>query len=162
MAIELNEPIVRALVERLEAELPAAIAAVNQDVDDGIQIAEPAQVHDFLPTPNLLTVFPTIGIGDGPSTFSDDTGFSATGEHHLLVVCYLQDASQNALARQLRRYVRAVARVVLAGRRLGDAAWSVSLVRVVPGPTLADDPEDPREWMSWSGIEIAAKRDEDA
>ncbi len=167
MAITLNELPVRALKQRLEASLPAEIAAINATVTDGFVIAEPKQVLDYIPYPQVLTDYPTIGIGDGGSTFEDDEGFSATGRHELLIVCYLQHSDQRALAWQLRRYLQAITRVALAGRTLSDtlsgAAWGTGLVRISPGPTLGDseDPELVRTWMSWAGVLIWAKRDEE-
>jgi hypothetical protein len=167
MAITLNETTVRAVKTRLEADLEAEIAQINAAATDDFTIAEPAQVLDYIPYPQILTVFPTIGIGDGVSTFEDDQGNSATGRHELLVVVYLQNADQEALAWQLRRYLQAVTRVVLAGRTLNDtlsgAGWGTGLVRISPGPTLADneDPEAVKTWMSWGGIVIWAKRDEE-
>jgi hypothetical protein len=162
MAIELNEPIIAEIKSRLVDDLPAAIAAINTErVDDVVLVAPAAEdILEFIPTPALLTVFPTIGVGDGGSRFEDDIGSSATGKHEILIVAYLQSAEQHELAVQLRRYMVAIARVILAGRNLDSAAWGTGLVGTYPGPTLTDNPEDPTEWMSWSGIRIWAKREE--
>lgn len=164
MAIELNEPVIAAVYERLlGSDLTDAIDAINAEVDDGIMVEVPQQVLDYMPTPELLTEFPTIGIGDAPSTFEDDIGSSATGRHELLICVFCQNADQRALAWQLRRYAQAIVRTVLDGRNLGDAAWGTGLVRVSPGPALADnpDPEAVQDWMSWTGVQIWAKRDEE-
>lgn len=164
MSVTLNEPVVKAVHERLSGGLPAAIAAINAVVTDGITIENPVEVLDYIPPPGLLTAFPTIGIGDAPSTFEDDQGFSATGRHQLLVVAYVQNDVQGALAWQLRRYAQAIVRVVLDGRNLGDAAWGTGLVGVYPGQAFADneDPDHVKTWMSWVGVRMWAKRDEDA
>jgi hypothetical protein len=159
MAIELNEPVIRALEQRLKDDLPAAIAEINDSVDDGFTLAEP-KILTYVPPPSDLLDPPVIGIGDAPSQFEDDSGFSATGRHELLIVAYDQSSDQEALAWQLRRWTLAITRVALAGRKLGDAAWGTGLRGTAPGRTLVDDPDNPREWFSWSGIRIWAKRDE--
>lgn len=162
MAIELNEPVVVALQQRLVEDLPAAIAAVNEQVTDGFTLGEPIDILPYVPPPSDQLSPPTIGIGDAPSRFEDDSGFSATGRHELLVVVYDQSSNQEALAWQLRRWAKVIARVALADRTLGgNAAWGTGLVGTVPGPTLVDDPENPREWFSWVGIRLWAKRDEE-
>lgn len=163
MAIELNEPIVAALHQRLVDDLPAALNAINAAADDGFELSEAVTILDYIPPPSDLLAPPVIGVGDGPTKFEDDNGFSATGRHELLVVAYDQSSDQQALAWQLRRWSKAIARVILAERRLGaDAAWGTGLVGTAPGPTLVDDPESPREWFSWVGLRFWAKRDEDS
>src|SRR4051794_22550247 len=110
MAIQLNEPIVVQLKSQLEANLPATITAINAaagTVADGYTIENPAHVLDFVPPVSYLTAFPAIGIGDGPSRFEDDIASSATGRHEIMLVVFLQDADQRALAWKLRRYAQA-------------------------------------------------------
>jgi hypothetical protein len=161
MSIELTEPVILALKERLDDELPATIAAINSAVDDGIELGQPSEVLDYIPPPSDQLSPPVIGVGEGPSRFEDDSGFSATGKHEILVVVYDQSSDQRALSRQLRRWKVAIVRIVLADRNLGGAAWGTGLIGTVPGPTLVDNAERPREWFSWTGIRLWAKRDEE-
>lgn len=153
--LALNEPLVAALVDRLVAELPDAVDELNAAVTDGWTIDHPAEVLPYVPSPALLTDFPTLGIQDFPSRFEDDIGSSATAVHRLGVVFFLVDADLGGLALQLRRYARVVATVALRSRQLGPA-WSVTLDQYVPGPTLEDE-EDPRTWLSFAAITIDAK-----
>jgi hypothetical protein len=161
--MELNEPVIRALHQRLVDELPTAAAAVNERVDDGILLPDldTTQVLTHIPPPSERLQPPTIGIGDGPSELEDDEGFAATGRHELLIVVYEQSSDQDALAWLLRRWTSAIATVALRGRNLGDGAWGTGLIKSVPGPTLVDNPDNPQEWLSWSGIRLWAKRDEE-
>ncbi len=159
--IELNEPIVAALVERLTTGLPAVIAAINGEIDDEATLAESIAVLDYIPPPSDLLEPPVIGIGDGRGGFEDDTGFSATGKFELLITVYEQADDQQLLVRRLRRWAKAIARVALDGRNLGEAAWGSRLVGTRPGPTLVDNPDQPREWLSWTGLLIEFKRDEE-
>lgn len=167
MAITLNEPVVKAVKSLLATNLAAAIATINTEgaASDGYSIEAPQQLLEYIPELAELVTFPTIGIGDGNSTFEDDIGSSATGVHELIVVVYLQDPDPAALTWRLRRYEQAIVRTVLAGRMLGGPPiWGAGLRRVVPGPMLTDNP-DPhakeRAWMSYAGIVIWAKKDEE-
>lgn len=153
MAIDLNEPIVHAVQEMLADELPAICA----DLD----VPPPVAVEDFIPPVGLLLDFPTIGIGDGGTRFEDDEGFSATGRHELLVVAYLSNQDQQGLAWDLRRYTQAIVRVLRSDLKLGGSAWGSGLVGSAPGPTLTDNPENPRQFTSWTGVRIWAKKDEE-
>lgn len=165
MAIQLNEPIIVEIVERLRDDFDDAVTAINAGVTDGFTIEAPdaAQVLDYPPPPELLTVFPTLSVSDGVSRFEDDQGYSATGKHLVLICAFCQDPDQQALAWRLRRYAQAIVRTVLAGRKLDTAAWGTGLEGVYPGPAYADnaDPESVTSWMSWVGVRIWAKRDEE-
>ena len=163
MAIDLTEPLVAALHQRLVDDLPAAVAAVNAEVDDGYELAAPddAQILPYIPPPSDLLSPPTIGVGEGTSRFEDDIGSSATGRHELLIVVYEQTADQLGLALRLRRWARVLTRVALEGRSLPPVAWGTGLVGTAPGPTLVDDADNPREWFSWTGIRIWAKTEEE-
>jgi hypothetical protein len=161
MTITLNEPVIDALVARLNTDLAAQITAVNGEHSDSFTVETPAQVLDFVPPRSHLSKFPTIGVADGPSRFEDDIGGSATGRHEIMVLVFLQDEDQRGLARKLRRYSQAIVRTVLAGRNLGSGAWGTGLVSVVPGPTLGDHPENPRTFMSWTAVTIWAKKEEE-
>lgn len=156
---ELNEPLIASMVARLTSDLPTVIAAINAEVIDGITMSSDVQVLDYVPTPTILNRFPTVGVQDGTSDFEDDVGWSATGVHDLVLVTFVMEADQQRLARLLRRYTRAVANVALAGRTVGDA-WGVTLNGILPGPTLGRG-EEPREWISYTGVSVRLKADED-
>ena len=160
--MELNDPVIRAAHRRLVDELPAAAAEINASVTDGFELPAigDSQILTHIPPPSERLQPPTIGIGDGRSQFEDDIGSSATGRHELLIVVYEQSSDQDALAWILRRWTQAIATVALDTRRLGDGAWGTGLIGTAPGPTRTDNPDDPREWLSWSGIRLWAKRDE--
>ena len=153
MTIDLNEPIVHALQTQLSEGLP--------DVCAELDLTAPVAVEDYIPPVGLLLDFPTIGIGDGSTRFEDDEGFSATGRHELLIVAYLSNQDQQTLAWELRRYTQAIVRVVRSDLKLGGSAWGSGLVGTAPGPTLTDDPENPRQFTSWTGVRIWAKKDEE-
>lgn len=162
MTFQLSEPLILALVDRLRADLPAVIDEINQRPEVGINIImpPPEAIYDYIPPPGILTSYPSIGIGEGPSKFEDDIGSSATGVFSLAIVIYEQASEQRELVWKLRRMAQAVTTVALEGRRLGNS-WGVTFDSSDPGPTLVDDEENPREWMSWVGVRINARTDED-
>jgi hypothetical protein len=159
--IQLVEPVVAALRARLEQDLPAEIDAQNAEIQDGYELDYPGEgcVLDFVPPPTQLWSFPTVGIQLGPSRFEDDNAFTATGVYNLTVVCFVQASEQQALARLIMRYARCITRVALRDRTL-PPAWGTTLVQVDWGPTMTDT-ENPRSYLSWFGVTIQAKAEED-
>lgn len=159
MPFQLNEPIVTALVARLEDELPAEVDRINGAIADDFQIESPQHVYPFVPSLEAQDAFPVLGIQDLPSRFEDDTGAGVTGNHRHGIVAFVAADDLEWLAWQLRRYAQAVTNVALRGRALGDAAWMSKLERVDYGPTL-ESPENPRTWVSWVLVTIEFRRDE--
>lgn len=158
MTYQLTEPVVAALVARLESDLPGEIAALN--AEGGQQVEPPAQVLDHPASEGHLVAFPTLAIQDLDSDFDTDAGSFAVGDHQLAVIVFLQDADLQALARSLRRYVRAVTAVALRDRNLGPG-YGTRLVRISYGPTLDHEGQDPRVWDSWVGVRLRVTVDED-
>lgn len=158
--LQLIEPIIEALVARLTADLPAEIVVANADVSDTYTLEAPRSVLDFLPPPTFENQLPLVGVQDLGGRFEDDTGFTATGLYDIAVVVYLQDYDHQALVRKLRRYVRCLARVVLASRAV-TPSWGLTLQRIDYGPTLADSIDAPQTYLSWASIVITARQDED-
>lgn len=157
----LNEPVVKALVARLVADLPAEIDRINAAVTDGHTIDYPQKVLDHPPVAEQMTSYPIVSVQDFPSTFEQDGGSWAVGRHELAIVAFIAAPDQATLAWRLRRYAQAIANVSLRDRNLGgSAAWGTGLVDVRPGPTLEVE-EDPRGYESWTVVRIFAKRDED-
>lgn len=161
------EGIVDALHARLTTDLPAHIQAINTERADGIVVPTPdvRDIYEFVPTPSMLTTFPTIGIGHGPDRLEDDTGFDATGVYDLHIVAYVQDSDQRVLAKTVRRLKLAVQRCALEGRNLGTGtgtAWGVTYLAGDYGPTLSKNPSDnaPGSYMTSFAIAIRCKGDE--
>jgi hypothetical protein len=97
---------------------------------------------------------------DGPFTLEDDTGWGATGRGTITVIAFEQNADQAILAWRLRRYAKAVARCILAGRTLDTAnAWGTQLKRIDPGPTLAQ--ESPQSFRSMTAVTIEVRSEQD-
>lgn len=169
MAVEGVEPVIAGLVQRLTDFLPGEIDAVNAQVTDGMTIDRSGlQILDHVPHILTLHQWPTIGVAEGPGRYEDDSGFEATGVHELHIVCFMQEADQQTLVRNLRRLLVAIERTVLEGRVIPhptvdgvNAAWGVVRLRRSPGQTLGEDlAENVRTWMSSTALVIQAKTDE--
>lgn len=162
---KLNEPIIKALQARLTADLPAELAAraAGLPAEEAALLGPPAVVYDFVPTPGLLTQWPTVGLVDETSDLEDDTGSSVTGKHNVGIIVFLQSPDQRLLAWGLRRYAQACLAVALRERKLGngsaDGAWGTGGGKVRWGPTLGDE-NDPKSIMSWVVVSFWARREE--
>lgn len=136
------------------AQVNAELGLLLEDVDIDNAIL------DHVPPVQEITRWPTIGIGEGPTTLADDIGWSATGHHLLTVMLFHQHADVGELARQLRGYRIAAANAALEGRQLGSQ-WGVVLRGTVPGPTLGEG-DSPRAWISMTGIALELRDDQNA
>lgn len=157
------EAAVTALRDRLETDLPAQITTNNAAVTDGYTIENPVEVLDYVPSLSTRVRFPLVCIENGPGKFPVDNGFFAEGHYDLAVVAFLQDQDQQALARKLRRYHRAILQVAMKNRNLGSGTgipWGISLEESNFGPTLSER-ENPDQWLSWVAVSVKAKLTEE-
>lgn len=168
--LHLYEPAVDALVNRLRTSLDGYVTAVNAQVADTTMIDPvPAdRVLPYVPPLDMVTAFPTVGVGRLPGRWRDDSGHSATGEYGLSVVAFVQDANQDALTKKADRTLRAVVSCVLDGR---PAAWGtdpgqpygVTLRELIPGAVLGDRPgpnQPPNSYLTWMGVAVTVLLDE--
>jgi hypothetical protein len=161
------EPVIAALLARLQTDLPPAVDAVNSEVTDGTLIEQPRQILDYIPPVEVLLDFPTIAIGEGPDRWFDDNGHEVTGHHEIAVMAFIQADDQQTLVRQLRRTRRALLTAIMSGRSLQDVedpsrnrAWGILLKQGTPGPTLGDlNAEQIVSWMSWTRVVIECRSD---
>lgn len=154
------EPIIDAIITRFNDEVAAAVATVNARDTKGIELAAPptSAILDYVPTPSLLTHFPTIAIEDGASRLTDDNGWAATGLDELVIVVFEQDADQRRLAIKLRRWQLIIRSIVLQDRTVGPA-WGLVDKGTRPGPTLGRN-EDPQDWMSWTALMVEVRSEQ--
>jgi hypothetical protein len=173
---ELNESVVTALVEVLEAGLPAAIDTINTAATNGIMLDKPAAVLDYMPiASDYGKGLPLVAIQDLPGSFENDLTHSMEATYGLGVASIIETSDHRTLAWQLRRYTRAVFNVIQADRLLGPAgskmAKAPALVQYVrfmgtePGPLLGDrNPDSPGEppssFRSWTWLLIECRRQE--
>lgn len=162
------------LVKKLEDGLPAAVTAINTGTlvqADGIGCEVPVEVLDHVPPLEVQERWPLVGVQQLPSTFPNDTGTEMEGSHRVLVVAFLQHDDRQVLARQCRRLLAAIRTVVMADRTIPHpfdtvadiVAYGVLADQTVPGPMLADIPNDgepPDGYITWSGFQVRFTTDE--
>lgn len=159
--IQLNEPVISFLRDRLESNLPAIVTALNASATDpAYPITSPQQILDYVPALADLYNFPVIGISDGPFALVDDLGWGATGEFELSVVLYEQDADLRSLAWKLRRHTQAIVRAIRTPTLQLGEGWGTYDYKVNPGPTLSRD-EGPRQFMSTTSVSFKCKSEQD-
>lgn len=170
-SIQLNEPIVRAIVAQLGAPLNTAIDAINGETAstaDGFLLEHPTEVLDYVPHISQIRAFPLVGIQDGPGNFEDDLGHSQILVADQQVWIFAQDQDPQALARKLRRYRRAVVRALFPPDRLWTSGpWSGPVFAQFrgyqPGQLLGElnDEEDAvTSWMNYERVTIRLRNDE--
>lgn len=154
-----------AVIDKLRAELPAKVDAINSEMADAYPIESPHERVCF--GPRSEAQFPYVSVS--PDGF--DEPLDASGRIHfrdrLRVVAWAQDGDEEALARRLTRYQRAVVEVVLHFRRPGDSytdpvgGYGLQLESGEPGPTF-DDPADPGgRFVSWTSATFRVQRQQD-
>jgi hypothetical protein len=167
--ITLADPTVRAMLARLQTDLPAAISLVNAQahvVADGLTISDPVGVLPYVQSLDSQTEWPLVCIQRNPATFQDDTGWAATIQTSLTLLVFLQDSDQNALTSKLDRYLQALATCALQDRSLGGtdgAGWGLTLGKVDWGPTMAELPPGmttPSAFLSWAGLTVNVRADQ--
>lgn len=161
MTIRLQEPVVTAVIARLQTQLPAIIADINSSITDGYLLpTDTSRILDYIPPVADMYTMPVIGISDGEMHFEDDTGWGATGVFDLSIVVFIQNADQRALAWQLRRYAQALVQALRTPTNAIGEGWGVVIKGIRPGPTLGRD-ENPRQWMSTVAVTITVKSEQD-
>lgn len=150
-----DEAYVVAVVNQLNANLPAAITAIDAQRNDGILIGNNVQVLDWVPTPKQLNHFPTVAVRTGPAQLGDDTGGGGTWEGRIVIAVFVQDADQRSLTKRLQRLTEAVCNVAYPRERaysdLSSPIWGMRGLHTEPGPTLSRN-ENPQDWMSFNAI----------
>jgi hypothetical protein len=172
--LELNEVVIDTLVELFDTTLPGVLAALNPTFRDGITLNDPVQIVPYMPTEaGIEAGMPLVAVSDLPSNFDDDTVSSMTGYHELAILIVLSNTDHPALAKELRRYVRALMLTVQEDRAKDGTGllpskagvWYTGFKGIQPGPLLGDrDPDSPSKqpstFLSWSGLVLRCTRGE--
>jgi hypothetical protein len=161
VAFSLSEPIVRAIVDRLVSDLPAAVASINAELADGIDLDLPPndRILPYVPSLGTLRTWPTIGIEDVKLDLEDDIGSSVVVAARQAVIAFDRDRSLEHLGWKLRRWERAITTAVMRDRTLGAGAYLVNHMGNVPGRTLGvSEPKNVEAnvgWRAWCSSSAA-------
>jgi hypothetical protein len=177
--LQLTEPLVAAMVDLLQANLNANIAAFNQTIPgDPYQVPQVQQILPFVPVPSTLQGgMPAVGVQRLGGTFVNDMQYNMDADHRYAVVAIIQNADHQTLVHQLERMLECVAYTIHQDRLVGvphgsqsllksqGGAWAVDFEDYSPGPLLGDlDPTDheapPRTYLSWVALTLLSRRTE--
>lgn len=103
-----------AIIAKLNAELPAKIAALNAEIADEWQLLAPAGIS-FGPRAEIP--YPWVVVRPAETTLLSDASGREHEEHRIDVIAWDQNASEEGLARLLIRWRRALREVVMHYRR---------------------------------------------
>ena len=168
----LNEPVIKALAELLQANLGVECTAINNELADDYTLEQPVAILPYMPFALTLEQgMPLVAIQDLPSTFENDLQYSMESEHTLGIASILQTSDHATLAWQLRRYNQAIMQVIQTDRMQGTSSVMrtkggvtyVEFLSTEPGPMLGDrDPDadgiPPTSFRSWTWLIIKCRR----
>lgn len=161
----LNEPLVTAMLARLNANLPTAIAQNNTErTSPAYPLTQPLQILAAPPTAGQLDAgIPIVAVADGDITFTDDVGWSTTEVMDFTILAYDYDLDPTALAWRLRRWAQVICGIAMYGRNVDGGAWGTRLKRIVPGPRLSKlDPQSGHPIvLGFVAVVIAAMDEQD-
>lgn len=175
--LELSESLAEGIAQVLEEHLPTAITEINAERTD-LELSQPALIVPYIGTEATTEGgMPIFGVADMPARFEDDLVSSLTASYEFYVHVVTANADHASLAKELRRYVRAIALALQKDRaaplegkspilsREGMGVWALMFETIQPGPLLGErDPASPdappTTWLSWSGIVVSCKREE--
>lgn len=145
------------VVAKLKAGLPARIATINAEKQDGIVLLSPSDENYFTSGIESLPVCPAIVVAEGPSRFSLEGGQSLMVSPLIGVYCWDCDVNRQNLGRRLQRLSRAVVETIFLdppAQQLDSGAWRIEPSRTIPGRVY--DPEQSDTWQSFYIVEFAA------
>lgn len=162
------EVTVDAIVHKLRQGMPARVAQINIEKDDGIVITAPANEQYYTSGQgDSAVVAPFFVVVEGPSEFDGEGPHSFIIGGQYLVSIVEEDADRSTLGRKMQRQVRAIIETLwdddpkeaLAHPADPDApnvAYDLVPVRTFPGPVFDDD--TPSTWRGIYRVLFQAKQ----
>lgn len=154
-ALRLGETVVELVKVKLQAELPARIAAINADAIvqayDAFTLGTPG-TDDFYTSgiPQLPAGHQAIIVAEGPASFGKEGQHSLEFQPEILVAVIDEDPDRQRLGKKLQRLSRAVIEALWDGtpqEQLDGQAYRIVPYRTSPGP-IEDIGNDTSMWRS--------------
>ena len=139
------EPLQVALIARLEASLPSALAQITSEFADSIPLPVPAAYRRYA-SPEEAE-YPVVFVLPGEATTREQTGEWLTSVRELLVFVEHREENIERLAAALVRYERALIESALA-KHAPAPAHGIRWVRTIPGQVFEME-QQPVLWQSW-------------
>ncbi len=162
--LKLAEVVIDAVIAKLQAGMPARVAAVNAEKADDVTIAAPSNDRYYVGGTDILTqTDPAVIVTELPAAgdWEWEGPDQLTVELLILVAVFDLDSDRERLARKLMRQARCAAEAVWddspRGALTGGVAFHIRPVRVSPGPVF--DPQEQRSMFTQLyGVVFEARR----
>lgn len=157
MSMRLGEVYVDLVVAKLQAGIPARIAAINAEKQDGIVMLAPSDESYITSGIETLPRYPALVIAEGPSQFALEGNQSLMASPLIGVYCWDEDVNRQNLGRRLQRLARAVTECIFFDdppQQLDSNAFRIEPTRTIPGRVFQPDQSD--TWCSYYIVEFAA------
>jgi hypothetical protein len=129
----LIEPLIAAVIAKLQADYPAKLAAVAAEYGDGVVPAAPTAYYGFLKDPRLPDFqFPAVVIGALPSDVAGREVAGAGDWRHTLCISYVAvdtTGDDAVLDKHMKRAGEALARLIEASPDAIGGRWEVVSIR---------------------------------
>lgn len=168
----LGEPIVDAVIAKLQAGVPARIATINAADTNGVTVTAPSDDDYYFGGADQIPRAPAYIVTEGRP--ADGALYENEGPHSfiyadtIVVAVYDEDVDRQHLARKLLRHKRAIIEAVWDDdpkERLADAngnsvAFHIAPITHEPGPVL--DPEDTgsQTWRGYHAVVFTTRKAE--
>lgn len=165
-ALEQVEASIDQIIAKLQANLDDKIDEVNTEIGD-------AFVLEHVPDDQICfgtrseKPYPFIALLPG----GDDEPLDASGrviwENLITVACWLQDPDEEALARKLIRFARAVREVIMRYRRPGSSyvdpvgGFGLQYKGSDPGPIFGTEGDSAGAFVSWTTLSFQVQQQQD-
>lgn len=151
-------PLVNAMVDRLAAELPAALAA--QVAVNGGDVPLPAPKRTLRYVPQDEGEYPLLMVLSGPAAATVQTGGWLTTERELILALELRADSEEHLAIGLLMYEAALMEAALKAAP-PEPFLALDYDRTEPAPIFVLNDPQTTVWQSWIEVHFIARQYEE-
>ena len=147
--LKLGETAVEDIVRKLKLYMPAAVALVNADRADGIEIVAPGEQDYYTARSAEFAVTPAIFVMEGPSRFKQEGSHGLLSSIQVLIYVAESDVTGELLGKRLQRQVAAVIDSLYnqEPREKTDNGWNLQPLRTIPGSVFK--PDHQHDWRGF-------------
>jgi hypothetical protein len=147
------------MIAKLQAGLPAKIAAINAELSDEFTLAEPAGITFGQ---RSETPYPWVAVLPVRTVKVADASGMIIRKHLIDIVPWIESWQEEGISRLIARYLRAVDEVVLAKRQPGqgleEGGYGVEFIEDYYGPVFGEPGKS--EVTSWGRARYAVRQEQ--
>lgn len=147
--LKLGETAVKDIVAKLKLYMPAAVALVNGDRADGIEIVAPGEQDYYTARTADFQTAPAIFVMEGPTRFSQEGSHGLMSDIQVLIYVAESDITGELLAKRLQRQTAAVIDSLYnqEPREKTANGWDLQPWRTIPGSVFKPDAD--HDWRGF-------------